>query len=414
MVASVKAGNDNSVEVVRAEAFLRLTKDWPPEARVPYTDRIQAASALVAEHYGFGTAVVPDMPPTLGYKTTAQIEDKPLEWDVKGVLPKLTYGAIGGVDKSLKTYHAEALALALGTGYPYLNQPKFVVPTPRPVYYILGEGGESMFKRRLNRMKAAMGVPEDTQDNIHLSTAIMSAGSPEFESGLKNDLVAIQPALVIIDPWYMYQGKDSSSAQRNEVGGVLARLGGVVREAGASLMLVDHLTKTGQGKGIHRFNGAGMPSWVDSWLQLYKASSQYGKSSPDAGSFVYEMHIGSRQWGSQDWIAHWEVGAFDFELNDNVGDVSWDVHPLAEIKLAQQSKALTDASNALWLYIKDRFAVGEVLDRQKVIDGAEIDKDDFAGLMQDIEAKYGTVTKKTKAKSSPWIRIQPKGDFTHD
>ena len=239
-------------------------------------------------------------------------------WLIKGLLAEPTYGQIAGEMKSLKTYLAAMIQVGLAAGATILD--RFNPAQPRPVIAYVGEGGRRPYVRRLRRIAAAMGV-DLAAIPLHLSSDVAPITSQIFVDSLRRDLAEVQPALVTIDPLYAYQGAKVTSALLNEMGDLLTGLSTRCLDAGASLLVINHMNQTGSGFDLKRISGAGGGEWVDSWLLLkHREAAQV-----EAGAFKLRLDIGSRQWGGTSWDLDLSIGRFDQDRGEHDGTITWDL-----------------------------------------------------------------------------------------
>ena len=124
-------------------------------------------------------------------------EPTDFEWLVSGLLAQPTYGQIAGEMKTLKSYITGLISVGLASGTPIFG--KFAPPGPRPVVAYVGEGGRSLWTRRIRRICSAMGVnPADL--DLHPSYDVAPISSVRFQESLQKDLAEIEPGLVTLDP----------------------------------------------------------------------------------------------------------------------------------------------------------------------------------------------------------------------
>jgi hypothetical protein len=249
----------------------------------------------------------------------AEYRPQPLEWLVRGLIPRETHGEIGGAQKTLKSYIATTIAVGVALGRPVLGE--FEVPERRRALLIAGEGGERMLLARLHRICRAYGAPwSDLVGWLRYTTVSAPITSPVFAQHIAAEVESFDPGLVNLDPWYVYGGADANASQLGEIG---ERLETVRRTAGQgrALFINHHLNQTGTGTGIVKLSGAGHAEWVDSWLLL-------GHRTPpnvDAGQFRLSLDVGSRQWGGASHDVDYNIGRFDTEHGAHDGDISWTV-----------------------------------------------------------------------------------------
>lgn len=98
-------------------------------------------------------------------------------------------------------------------------------------------------------------------------------------------------------------------------------LRGAAEYLSVAAAIVDHFNKSGDGRGLDRLTQAGMGEWADSWLLLTH------REDPNAaeGRFRLLMEAGSRQWGGREHDLDLDLGRFDHDLGDHVGEIEWTV-----------------------------------------------------------------------------------------
>lgn len=245
-------------------------------------------------------------------------EDRTFRWLMRGVLAHPTYGTVGGERKTLKSYVLTVLALAQCSGMPAFG--RFGVDEPRPVLMYVGEGGRLPFTRRLERIASAMSVDLRSVP-LYQVFDVDAVLSSCFQQSLARDLADLQPGLVAIDPLYAYHGASVDARNLHEEGALLTALSQPCLGAGASLLVANHFNKTGSGTGLNRITMSGSAEWSDTWLLLDH------RTEPDVarGRFRLRLEIGSRQWGGSRWDLDLDLGAFDVDLGEFTGDISWHI-----------------------------------------------------------------------------------------
>jgi len=257
----------------------------------------------------------------------------PFRWTVRELLPVGTYGPIGGEKKTLKTYVGLFIATGIASGTPIFDH--FEVPKSLPVVAYVGEGGRHQFSRRLVRVARSMDVRLAKLDVV-ATFDVAPIASDKFKASLARDLEELRPGLVWLDPLYVYQGGAIKSSDLYERGALLSDLSKPIVDAGASLLVGDHFNKTGTGDGLNRMTQAGMAEWADSWLLLAH------RQTPDVrnGRFWLSLEVGSRQWGGNTWDLDLDLGAFDADTGDHVGDIKWRLDPTTGSPSADQGSDL--------------------------------------------------------------------------
>ena len=257
---------------------------------------------------------------------------EPMEWLIRGIWPLGSFGPLGGAKKTLKTYIASVLAIAVASGRPAFNNPEWAVPEARPVIYYGGEGGREMHKRRLQRIaRDVYGISDLGTLPLYLVTDIGPFDRPEFWEALRRNVREVNATrrkrtkvgLVVLDSLYNYHPADVEVSNLYERGRLLAGLSAPLVDRGIALWVVDHFNKTGSGIDLDRLAQSGMSAWADSWMLF-----EHAAGSPDVpnGAFSISTGIGSRQWGGEDWTLHLDIGPFDKETGGYLTAMKVEAH----------------------------------------------------------------------------------------
>jgi hypothetical protein len=139
----------------------------------------------------------------------------------------------------------------------------------------------------------------------------------------------------MMDPFYTYHGTSTKASDLHQEGALLNRLSGPCMDAGASLLVVNHMNQAGRGMSLKRITMAGSGEWADSWLLVEH------RKTPDvtAGTFHIGLEVGSRQWGGSAWDLDLEIGRFDEERGTHDGEIRWDLCPRAGSGTSGDQKA---------------------------------------------------------------------------
>jgi hypothetical protein len=266
--------------------------------------------------------VYDDTPAILRRYSMAELLDEPcdFEWLVGGMLAQPTYGMAAGEEKTLKSYLAAFISVGLASGVPIFGQ--FAPPEARTVVSFVGEGGRKLYTRRIRRICSAMGVePRDL--DLHPIFDVAPILSPVFQTSLQHHIDELKPGLITLDPLYTFHGTTANASNLHQEGALLNQLSMPCMDAGASLLVVNHMNQTGSGVSLKRITMSGGGEWSDSWLLIAH------REAPDvlAGSFKLRLEIGSRQWGGSAWNLDLSIGRFDEVGGAHDGDIHWDLIP---------------------------------------------------------------------------------------
>lgn len=249
----------------------------------------------------------------------------PMDWLVRGVWPRYSFGPMGGAKKTLKSYNLLSMAVAVASGSPLFGE--FDVVSPGPVVFYAGEGGQAPFQRRLQAIARAYDV--DLRDlPLHAVFEVGALDSPAFTDALKRNMDDLQPELVIVDPLYAFHPSGIEAQNLYERGRMLAGVSSLVANDTA-LIIADHFRKTGsQGAlDLDSIAQSGMSQWADSWiLQNHREPVDLAN-----GSYRLEVEFGSRQWGGSRWDLDWQLPAFgQLEAGEQDAGVSWSIRRSTE------------------------------------------------------------------------------------
>lgn len=224
-------------QIVRAEADKRYTEiRYPYAARVasrgfqPMRDVVKAAAETVPEFL---------------------VED----WLRRG-----SYAVLGAEYKAGKTFLALDMGISIASGTPFLG----IVPVKTGNVAMMHNEGDSLeFVDRLRAVAAAKGVTltDEILDRLMFQEGASKLDRPEEVSRLYDNLAEFKPALTVIDPWYMSAGDEADGKTISKMGVVLGNLQGVAQEIGSALLVTAHWNKSGDGKGVSRWSGAGLAEW---------------------------------------------------------------------------------------------------------------------------------------------------------
>jgi hypothetical protein len=245
-------------------------------------------------------------------------EPTDFEWLVKGLLANPTYGQAAGEMKTLKSYVTGFIEVGLASGLPIFD--RFVPAAARPVVAYVGEGGRALWTRRISRICSAMGTNPAELD-LHPAFDVAPVSSVKFQESLRRDLDEIEPGLLTLDPLYTYHGTATRAADLHQEGALLNQLSAPCMDAGASLLVVNHMNQTGSGMSLKRITMAGSGEWADSWMLLAHREDP----DVDAGLFRLTLDIGSRQWGGTTWDLDLDIGRFDEDTGSHDGEITWDI-----------------------------------------------------------------------------------------
>jgi len=181
----------------------------------------------------------------------------PRRWLIRGVWPAGDYGVHGAEPKAGKTWNAADLAVSVASGTPWLGA--LPVDSAGPVILFAGEGGDGNVVRRLRAIAEARGLIADDLD-IWVCTRAPHLSDATHLAALGDQVTAIRPQLVILDPLYL-AARGANGADLYAMGALLERPQHICQTAGAALLVVTHFNRSRDTKGAARFTGAGPAEW---------------------------------------------------------------------------------------------------------------------------------------------------------
>lgn len=272
-----------------------------------------------------------------------------IKFMINGVLARNTFGPAAGAKKTLKTYNSLAMGVAVAAGVSLYKYAKFAVTRAEPVLMIVGEGGEIPYRRILQRMATAYGV--DLKDlPIYTLFGAAPMDSVAFQEEVKAALDKVQPALTILDSLYNFHPGGIENGSLYDRGPLLAEYHRFVQEelTECTSLIVDHFNKNTSALDLDSIGMTGQSQNADSWIL------QRHRKPPvvDAGKFYLGVEFGSRQWGGWEWNVNWNIGAFDHDAHEHVGDISWQVLEAAEDKAEKENVKIRTKYNTDEIRVK--------------------------------------------------------------
>ena len=325
--AQVRAEIDERRSAAQTAA---LSDQEPPPSDEDYVDLTDEALERALKDWGAGTSIATaERAADLGRFRFHRLGDRlsdipPVEFDIDGYRIRPTFGTTAGELKTLKSTVAMAVYVAQAAGVAALGH--FAVPRPRPVLYVVGEGGEVPFLRRMVRLRDAYGLTDADLAHFAYTADTAPMNDLSFVASILGQLEALEAdagcaGTVIIDPKYAVHPADTDARNLMSEGAMLRAATAPIADAGWSFDLVDHFNQTGTGLGLKRVTMAGAGEWADSWTLL----AHREPPKVDDGSFRLDMQVGSRQWGGADWWLDVELGRFDADLMEHDGDIRFTV-----------------------------------------------------------------------------------------
>ncbi len=214
-------------------------------------------------------------------------------WLIEQLWSANAVGIIGGAPKSLKTWLALEMAVAVASGSSCLGQ--FAIPTPGPVLLYAAEDAEAALRRRLESLVQHHGLYLPYLDVRVITADSLRLDRTADQERLEATLMLHRPVLLILDPLVRLHAIDENAA--GEIAALLGYLRTLQRKTGAAIALVHHSRKnvsTSGGAGYSLRGSSDLYAWVDSFLYLRRHHGQLllsaeHRSASGAGPLALEL-----------------------------------------------------------------------------------------------------------------------------
>lgn len=253
-----------------------------------------AGIEIIAPRY----IVAPPPPPAALKWADDADSDKPIEWLLKGILPRQGVGIIYGAPKSGKSFVAFDLSARLACALPWFN-----VRTPKePIgtLLLLGEGAGTV-RTRLNAFRQATGAPVPplawvTVANLSSAAGIAAARGIIADAAAGMAQRGIRLGLIVVDTLASALGlEDENSAP--EVTAALKALEALAAEFDVAVLGIHHAGKNGQDRGSSAFRAA-----CDVMLSIERSDAVPGQ--PDNHR---QIAVVLNRNGEGDWTANFRL-----------------------------------------------------------------------------------------------------------
>jgi hypothetical protein len=201
----------------------------------------------------------------------AAVEAVPVarRWLVHDLWADEAVGVIGGSPKSLKSWLAFELSLAVASGRPALGRFAVRAGGNGPVLLYAAEDSAAAVRERVAGLARARGVALDALPIGLITVDSLRLDRPDHRDRLRATLAKIRPRLLVLDPLVrLHRADENSSAEISEL---LGWLRAWQREFHVAVMLVHHVRKTATGQPGQSLRGSGdLHAWGDSNLYLLR------------------------------------------------------------------------------------------------------------------------------------------------
>ena len=251
--------------------------------------------------------------PAIKFYTAAELATTrfAIEYLVDGILVAGQPAIVAGPKKSLKTSLALDLALSLATGGFFLG--KFHVARQMRVGVLSGESGMGTIQETCRRICSAVGKQLGEVSNLVVSEEVPRFSSPQDRDALERLIYDQSLEVVIVDPAYMAVPGDGAS-NLFIMGDLLRGVSKICEQAGATLVLVHHTRKQGNGNsnpyaplGLDDIAWAGFAEFARQWVLLNRREAY----EPGSGQHRLWMGVGGSAGHGGLWTVDVDEGAYD-------------------------------------------------------------------------------------------------------
>ena len=240
---------------------------------------------------------------------------------VRGVLVEGQPMIVGGRSKAMKTTVGIALAVALGSGTPFLG--KFDSHKVN-VGFWSGESGAATTRETAARIAAASGVSVP-ECSVHWCFALPKLSIADHLDHLRRTIEERELKVVFLDPLYQSLLTAENAGQAGNLfamGAILQPITEWATAVGITLIVLHHFRKTGQVDdenpcSLEELSQSGTVEWARQWILLQRRVPYQGD-----GQHLLWMRCGGSAGHSSLWGASIDEGQLD---PDTFTGRTWDV-----------------------------------------------------------------------------------------
>ena len=160
-------------------------------------------------------------------------------WLIEGLWAEQAVGILGGEPKCCKSFLALDLAVGVASGAPCLR--RFAVRRTGPVLLFPAEDALPVVRQRLEGICAAAGTCLQELPLYVITAPRLLLDLPQDRERLRETVAAIQPALLVLDPFIRLHRADENASK--EIAPLLGYLRELQREFQLAVLLVHHVRK---------------------------------------------------------------------------------------------------------------------------------------------------------------------------
>lgn len=203
----------------------------------------------------------------------AHVQPRPAteRWLVEGLWGWPAVGFVAGTPKSMKTWMALELAVAVASGQPCLG--RYAVKKRGHVLLYAAEDTAEAIRGRVATIALARHIDLDTLGIGIITVPTLRLDNEEHRQRLRATVAAIRPRLLILDPLVRLHGGDENSSA--DISTLLDFLRTLQREYEVAVLVVHHVRKSPAAQPGQALRGSGdLHAWLDSGLYLLRTNGR--------------------------------------------------------------------------------------------------------------------------------------------
>lgn len=223
------------------------------------------------------------------------VAESPAErWLVDKLWAREAVGFVAGHPKSLKTWMALELAVAVASGRPCLG--RFDVHQRGPVLLYAAEDSPAAIRERVAGIARARGVDLDRLAVGLITQPALRLDNPTCRAMIDATLSKVPARLLILDPLVRLHSSDENSS--SEISSLLGFLRTMQRKHHVAIAVVHHVRKAAGGSPGQALRGSGdLFAWLDSALYLVHRKGKLllapqHRNRPSADPMAIELRTG--------------------------------------------------------------------------------------------------------------------------
>lgn len=168
-----------------------------------------------------------------------QYAEKPIQWDIKDLIPSQSRVIFGSAPKTGKTFTALEMAISLASGEAFLNH--FQIDKFKKVLFFEKEDSRELVAHRLKKLLSGKSI--EAPEALHfIFDREIKIDQPKWDEAFKRKMDIIKPEVLFFDTFRRIHGADENASEELDV--VLQKLDKIMIDYSCSAILIHHLNKS--------------------------------------------------------------------------------------------------------------------------------------------------------------------------